>query len=192
MIIVIDAYNVLKQIMPAAYVQEKERHAFIKMLMDYARIKKHTLVVVFDGGDTTYPTNDRIGQVTITYSGSEYTADDMIQHYLSEHPTRDVLLVTTDRVLNSYADGLGVPSLDAQDFYTFIKRAQEQKAIPRIASSAIIKTAHSQNPDLDALMHEASHDVRVKLEDSGFDVYMNRAERVKKSDRQLLNILKKL
>lgn len=126
MIIVIDAYNVLKQCIHDREIAEHERAHFLSELSSYGRKKRHKLIVVFDGGANEWPTKERSDGTCVIYSGYHETADDYIKTYLKKHRMQDILLVSSDRELNRVADNLDIPSLDAADFYRIIKDEVEK------------------------------------------------------------------
>ena len=94
MILVIDAYNVLKSVFWKNHISESLRNQFIKQLAGYARKKGHKIVVVFDVGPYDYVTKDRIKGIAVIYSGVHESADDVIKRYLKEHSAKDLWLVS--------------------------------------------------------------------------------------------------
>jgi len=197
MIIIVDAYNVLKQMIAASgHVKDKERQDFIYLLAYYGRLKGHEIVVIFDGGDCQWPVREMVAGIEGVYSGAGRTADEVIKNYLSEGRGREILLVTTDRALNNHAAHFDIPSMDAQDFYVFIRRTAKheshERAIDAKKRNVIIKTSNSHDAEVDALMTEYTKQITPKLEEKA--EYSNKSEsrRVAKSERNLFKIMKKL
>src|SRR5690349_11587596 len=78
MILIIDGYNVLKQVY-GKQIDEKLRTHFIKKLQQYASKKGHHLIVIFDGyfhDDASYTKSKRL---EVIYSGLNLSADDVIK-----------------------------------------------------------------------------------------------------------------
>ena len=78
MLLLIDAYNVLKRVTPSVIVDERERSRFVEQLGRYAKKKQHKIVLVFDGGFSGRATQERLFGIYVVYSGFEQTADDYI------------------------------------------------------------------------------------------------------------------
>ena len=117
MILLIDAYNVLKQLKPSVQISERERKSFIEQLGQYAKKKQHKIVLVFDGGPYDRATQERIAGLYIVYSGALETADAYIKRYLKEHKSLDILLISSDNELRSTAARFNIESMRAPDFY---------------------------------------------------------------------------
>jgi predicted RNA-binding protein with PIN domain len=92
MIIVIDGYNVLKQLSLGRHISEQERRQFVHMLSSYRNRKKHSIMLFFDGGPSTWPSKEVIAKVTVIYSGAKKTADAVIMKYMKEHSTKRAAL----------------------------------------------------------------------------------------------------
>ena len=123
MILLIDAYNVLKQVKPSDIVGERERSAFIHELGRYAKMRQHKIILVFDGGPYDRTSQERIAGVYVVYSGALESADDYIKRYLKEHKELDILLISSDRELRSAAARYHIESVQAPDFYVMMKDA---------------------------------------------------------------------
>jgi len=116
MILIVDAYNVLKQL-KQGLINQFERSAFIKKIKSYARDKQHSVIVVFDGGDCRWPMIEKESPVTIVYSGERLSADDYIRRYLKEHKHKELLLVTDDRELKKNASRYDIDTMKSLTFY---------------------------------------------------------------------------
>ncbi len=188
MIIVIDAYNLLKQLF-RKQITQKERGWFESLAAEYARKKQHTLYLVFDGGSFTRPTAERKGSLVIVYSGTKETADDVIKAYIDEKESKEILLVSTDRQLNRYANQQGIPSLDSLDFYTLMKETTEKGVGLKKAHGKVHKVSERESPELDLLMEQAASMSYYKEEEL-VDEKMHKTPA--KTERRMLALLKKL
>jgi predicted RNA-binding protein with PIN domain len=192
MIIVVDGYNVLK-LVNGADVSESQRMQFIKLLGSYARRKQHMMTIVFDGGPHEWPTRDRESGVYVVYSGHNETADDYIMHFLDEKRAYDVLLVSSDRVLNDYAASHDIPSIDSDYFWALVQRERRKSAeVPKKKKTDIIKLTEEENPAVDVLMQEAGHRVEHKTEDMLPSMVSQAGNKMSKKERRLQAIIKKL
>ena len=89
MIIVVDAYNLLRSVPPyKKTITDKERMQFIAQLSAYGRRKGHKIVIVFDGGPHEWPFKENMKVVTVVYSGIHESADDYIKEYIEAHRTQ--------------------------------------------------------------------------------------------------------
>ena len=79
MILLVDAYNVLKRGSSRQQITQGQREAFIARLAAYAAKRNHEIIAVFDGGDSSYPINERQKSVRVIFSGDRMTADDVLQ-----------------------------------------------------------------------------------------------------------------
>ena len=121
MIIVVDAYNLLRSIPPyKKNISDKERAHFIAQLSAYGRRKGHKIVIVFDGGSHEWPFKEHLKVATVVYSGIHESADDYIKVYIESHHTKDLLLVSSDAELNQWAERLNIPSIDSPAFYDLL------------------------------------------------------------------------
>lgn len=153
MIVLIDAYNVLKRQYSDREISEHIRNQFIARLRQYAQLKSHSIILVFDGGDSPWPSVNERGVVEIVYSGYNKSADDVIKNYLDENKQKDIVLVSSDTQLNRYAEGYSIVSVDADAFYMLFKASLEKKQTGRLNKRQYaIKTSQDSNPQLDELM----------------------------------------
>lgn len=192
MIIVIDGYNVLKQILPRIKIEVQQRTSFIKLLARYAVIKGHQLVIVFDGGVMNRPEIATINGTQVIYVGINMTADDYIGSYLAQRVGHDVLLVSTDRALNRRAHALKIPSIDSDDFYRMVMLACNPHTLSSGESPLIILQADEyRTSSIDDLMRQAAAQIAPKK----IDLVTHEVDSMhglKKIDKLLLKKLKKL
>ncbi len=192
MIIVIDGYNVLKQRL-GSEVSEIAREQFILQLGQYARIKKHAIIVVFDGGPSEWVSKEKKNGITVVYSGSLISADECIKEYLRQHAHKDLLLVSTDRELNAWATRFGLPSMDAADFYLlFLAALKNQSPQKSFSKTELVKLSDKTDEELDRLMREAAVVVPEKSVDVVRHEPKDSSHKPSKAERSLLKIVKKL
>ncbi len=191
MIIIIDGYNLIKHIDPEREITERERSTFLHMISQYARRKKHKIIVIFDGGPYEWPYKERVASVKVIYSGRKQTADDVIMHYIADHKRQDLLLVSSDHELNLFASKHDAVSIGSQDFYYLLQQALAQKTIKQ--NDEIEVVFDEQETDLDTIMEQASEHVLQKEPDAKPSrVREASASRFSKEDRELFKKLKKL
>ena len=192
MIIIIDGYNVIKQALGAAHISHAQRHQFVAELVNYLRRKKLGGVIVFDGGEYSYPHSTRQGDVEIIFSGYKEKADALIMRFVDEHAGQDVLVVSSDREIRNHAHAHGKETLGADDFYYRYVKKVDQK--PRTIATDLHKLAVDAPQELDELMREASATIEKKEEDAGVErVHRQRsAQQTSKKERKQQRVLKKL
>lgn len=199
MIIVIDGYNVLKQSVTAHACSDRQRAVFLSQLGVYVVRKNHTVVVVFDGGPHEWPSREHKAGVQVVYSGARHSADDYICDYIRENKHKEILLVSSDGMLNSVANEAGVPSIDSHSFYALLMQALYERKSDLTRKSAgkqidnqLVKLHHDIPSEVDKYMEEATRTVAHKEQDEPVaDVELVRNKLARK-DRRLLQILKKL
>lgn len=166
MILLIDAYNVLKQIVASDQATAQEKTAFIATIVQYARLKNLVVELVFDGGP--YGLSDRVvvKDVVISHSGAQESADDVIKSLIRAYKGRDLLLVSTDRELGRYASLHGVEAIDSADFYRLVRKALDAAEEPQKKGARnLVKVIEGSNPEVDALMAEFSITIKKGLSD---------------------------
>ena len=191
--IIIDGYNLLKQALAKTTINERERNQFLSLAQKYAHEKNHLLYVIFDGGPSDRPTAERREGVIVIYSGWKQTADDVIKAYVDDKIIKNVLLVTTDRYLNTYASQAQIPSIDSLDFYRFMKLKQPTSGLKKVSGPAIKLGEDSPGgescPELDQLMQEGASMLYYKEEDR---VERPSRDKGSKTERRLSELIKKL
>ena len=195
MILVIDAYNVVKQAHSAPHISESEKQQFIKELGWYAKKKGHAIIAVFDGGSGERPEKERMHGIQVVHTGIHQSADEWIKDYFMQHQTYDMLLVSTDRELNRFVARLAFQSLDAMDFYALMRQALKNAASYQPTSSnLVVKIQEESNPLLDVVMEHASQKILHKSEDvqPKKNDRSSNARQLSKKERQILRKLKKL
>lgn len=195
MIIIIDAYNLLKQIIKASHVTERERSAFVNTIVTYARKKNSDILLVFDGGQSAKPEIFRKSGIRIVYAGYHVTADDYIKDYIAKNNRQQMLLVSSDRALYTFAVRHRVTTIDALAFYTLMQQELEKQPaiiMQKTVSKAqkLHKDEEPNNPELDALMYESDY---VMIKDEKQQVaHEKNNKRLSKEEKRLLKLVKKL
>ena len=195
MIIVVDAYNLLRTVPPyKKKITDQERKQFIVQLGRYGQVKGHKMVVVFDGGPYEWPVKEKQLSVMVVYSGIHETADDYIRQYIEAQRAKEMLLVTSDRELNSYAAHFSIPSIDSFAFYQLLQAAKNKATVKVEAGQAIVKTTDAQHNDIDLIMMNASKIVPEKAEDviAEDKSRASKKRQLVKEERVLLKKLRKL
>ena len=190
MIVIIDAYNVLKQLKKGIISQE-ERILFIKKVTTFTRNKQITMVIVFDGGDCTWPLIDKEQGLVVVYSGERLSADDYIRQYMKEHKNKESLLVTDDRELKKNAQMYGIDIIKSLDFYALLSKNNKKIKNDTQKSQNTIKTALESSIELDTLMQSTDMSLYATEEN-------DRSERIptgftaSKKERKINKKMKKL
>jgi len=82
--LVIDGYNLIRQSPTLSQIEleslEAGREALIRYLQAYRRLKRHDITVVFDGehGKHLSLQKEKVGAITVIYSGRGQKADDVL------------------------------------------------------------------------------------------------------------------
>lgn len=188
--LLIDGYNLFKQVAATALLSSAQMATYISILMRYVQAKGLPALLIFDGGMQERATYEQRGLLKIMHVGKNKTADDSIKDFVQEHRGKDVLLVSSDRELNRVADYYNVPSIDVLDFWQFVQNALNQKKAPIKKNSSIIKISNTVNPELDALM--AGTKITTIKEDNAMQDRVSQSLRHSKIDKKLLQKIKKL
>lgn len=192
MIILIDAYNLLKTVLHTQHVAKAERNRFLHLFEKYAQMRNHEIILVFDGGDDIYEIVDKYSLIKIYYSGYNQTADDVIKNKLKLLQGLDVLLVTSDRDIRKFAQTCSIESIGSIDFYKILQQVMQQKEHQKvIIAQTIHKTSLDKNPELDALMEFGSRNLVTKEHDKQVKVSFKH-EIEKYSSKQDKKLLKKI
>lgn len=196
MIILIDAYNVLKTVLHVQFISDAQRKEFLKLFERYVQCRpSNQIILVFDGGQDMYEAEKKYDRITVCYAGALQIADDVIQKKLQTLREYDVLLVTCDRQLRNYAARLQIESLGSVEFYNMIKEVVHQTFTKEvIIAQKICKTSLEENDDLDMLMELASRNLVVKDQDKFIKVVMRKSDSMAsgKKDKKLMKKIAKI
>jgi len=191
MIIIVDAYNVLRQHIHTPLINEHERIAFVKRCGKYGKRKGNKMIVVFDGGHTEWPSQERAHGAYVVYSGAQRSADDYIKKYLKEHKSYDMLLVSSDNELADCASRLNIPSMRAGHFRTLLDQEMSKGKETPVKKQEMAKTTEKSVPELDVLMRKTK--VESKVEDIVEDAKRKSLSRKpSKKERAIIKKIKKL
>lgn len=193
MIIVVDGYNVLKREIPSINVSYQQRVQFLAKLSRYNQQKGHEIIVVFDGGESSWPSVMQQKHVTVVYSGKQRTADDYIKDYIIRNAHKDLLLVSSDRELNIIADHYDIPSIDSDFFYAKVNQAAKEVPLTTIRQEKLTKISSVHNAELDEIMRQGSEHIENKSEDHIIgQIEIIELKTGSKKEKKLFRIAKKL
>lgn len=193
--LIIDAYNILKQVASNLYITDGERTKFIAQLVAYADKKNIDVVVVFDGAlSDDQALSEHRHRVTIVYAGHGVQADTFIQKYVTKYQEHELLLVSTDRALCRWVARYKVQSIDALAFYAMLRQTQRINMPKHQTACKAVKLDEGSTLDLDALMQEACQQV-IEKNTQEYDEPVDRMSRSytpSKKERALSKKIKKL
>ena len=125
--ILIDGYNLIRQSPNLRRFErqslEAGRKALIEWLSLYRRRKRHRITVVFDGwaGGSPLQERDSVSGIGLIYSPLGVKADEIIKE-ISAATDEEILVVSSDREITSFAERHGKTALPSQEFETYINR----------------------------------------------------------------------
>lgn len=191
--IIIDGYNLLKQVLSAGTISEKERSAFVNLLGRYKAKRGYKITIVFDAGPTDRVFKEKQRGVEVIYSGQYQTADDVIVQFVKEHSAKDILVITADNEIISHVRGGNVEVADPKLFYQKIKAVFEKSedALAK-ARAQVVKLTEDDNESLDALMQEAARMVTTFKDDQNEYTGQSRQSTGKMLSKEKRKQLKKI
>ena len=208
MIVLIDGYNVLKQISSATHknaahgnalhgtavhISSAQRRVFINRLHEYALRHGHQIFLVFDGtvADDDYVPSSR--SLSVLYSGHTKNADLVLKKLCTRYKGYEVVLVSSDRDVCAYASLCGIACLDALMFYKLLVHKAPTSTTTTLKSqgNAVKRFGHESNQEVDELMQQASKVLVVKQEDGAVTREKN-AQMLSKKDKKLKKLVNKL
>lgn len=214
MIILIDGYNLLRQIFPkVAGLTDKQRQQFIQQLAYYKFKKKESvkdIIVVFDAGPLAHATREVKSGIIVVFSGQKSDADTWIQEYVEKHKNEEILLVTFDKKLKDSCRPFGVSLIGSTDFYNILKNVILEDAQASFEgmpadSGAIEKYEENYVADLegyqpkhdskalDLLMEQANLNMpKEETEASSDKTRKGNADTLSKKEKRIKATLKKL
>ncbi len=143
MIIIIDGYNLLKQVFPhSKKVLDPYKKRFIEELAKYKRLKFQKIseiILVFDAGPLSHPTREIHQGVVVIYSGQRSTADDWIIGYIAKHKEKDLLVITKDRAIIHACSKKNTETMDVFTFYDVVKNRIKQSELSLLPKNQKIK-----------------------------------------------------
>ena len=190
--LIIDGYNVLKQVLASPNVTLAQIDQFVRQLVTYAKRKEHSMVLVFDGGSSPWPTLEHHPHVTVVFAGRGTTADDYIKGYVRGKDGPQWLLITSDRELRTWAANRGIDSVESPLFYGLLRQAQPPKVQSKTSSGSFVKLTDKEDPWLDELMEQHISRELMAKDREPRELEPLKEKKISKAERQLYNKLKKL
>lgn len=125
--IIIDGYNLMGIFHKDL---EKERSLLIEKLIKYHEVKKHQIIVVFDGHKSGEPDRKIIdrGGIKIIYTRLAETADDFISSFIKDSRFQWVV-ISSDRSVQREAWSNNCIPVDTEDFEKALRKAINNKNI---------------------------------------------------------------
>lgn len=128
MIVLVDAYNVLKTMHSAHFIVPGTADRFVRKVYARAAAQGYRVEIVFDGGAGGQHRVERRPQGTTIYTGSKQSADEMIYSLVEQYRPNEVVVVSADRALRSAVSRLGAKLIDPQVFWDRIHTWTAQTA----------------------------------------------------------------
>jgi len=169
MIVIIDGYNLLKQIFPGVKENlDKQKKIFIQELAFYKSKKQEVkeIVVVFDGGLLLHATREIHQGIVVVYSGIRNCADNWIINFVARNRPKQILVVTLDRKLKASCEKMGADNISVYDFYQIM-----QKNILNDAQESL----NHQGTDFKKLNHLDFDDLKKDVDNKALDLLMKQA-----------------
>lgn len=175
MIIIIDGYNLLKQLHPNNKENlEFHKKVLLRKLSVYKKVKQadiKEIIVVYDGGCFNHATREIHHGIVTLEAGYKRSADDWIIEYVDRYKNQEITIVSMDRALCLTCEQHGAFSIGVFDFAQalnqVIKNAQagtEGEPILTTDTQKLqdenydINIEFPQEPtNLDDLMQEGAH-----------------------------------
>jgi predicted RNA-binding protein with PIN domain len=206
MIILIDGYNLLKQIFPLKkHILDAQKNLFIQKLGAYKNHKNaqiHEIIVVFDGGASTHATRTVKYGIVILYSGIKSSADDWIIDFTTHNKTKELLVVTLDRKLRDIVQNNNADCMSVYDFYTLmtnvialsggVTEPIKPADLVIYTNSEVDKNDNPYKNGLDDLMIEASLLVENKPDQNSTNNRSSRGKTLSKIEKEFIKKIKKL
>jgi predicted RNA-binding protein with PIN domain len=125
--IYIDGYNLIRQSIRLRRFErqslEAGRNALLEWLARYKRTKDHRITVVFDGwlGGSAKEERDYANGIFIIYSPKGVKADEVLKRIIASSD-EDILVISSDREIASYAVRRGKAALSSPEFESIVER----------------------------------------------------------------------
>ena len=121
MFIALDGYNFIKQSPELRRLEQvelqKARQGLIELLVQYKRVKGHSIAVVFDGwqGGKAAGHRERVSGIEVIFSRPGEKADEVLKRLAGEKK-EGIVVVTSDREITSFAEKKGAGVLSVSEF----------------------------------------------------------------------------
>ncbi|KKQ33462.1 MAG: hypothetical protein US49_C0001G0142 [candidate division TM6 bacterium GW2011_GWF2_37_49] len=214
-IIIIDGYNLLKQIFPHVKGRlDPQRDMFIRQLGCYKHKKLgdiKEIILVFDAGPFSHATREIKQGIVVMFSGQKSSADDWIIEYVQKHRNDELLVVTNDRKILSASEHCNAVTLSSNDFYHILQKVlfeeHFESSLPEIKISSDVQKLDQGNYFDDTLENMLQIDERtvdMLMEQSSFNLQKKdeyaethskngkKSHELSKKDKKLYSKLKKL
>lgn len=215
MIIVIDGYNLLKQVFPGSKTTlERQRNAFVQQLAYYKSKKAkeiQEIVVVFDAGPSQHATRETKSGIVVVFSGVKSSADNWIVNFIQRNKGKEMLVITLDREIRDACKKEKVDTLGVFEFYKLLQSnivldAQDAFVAPEDALTELEKyepadfdmpeAAQPNNKALDLLMEQATVRMEVEKDDdkegAADQVRASKGHALSKKEKRMIGKIKKL
>lgn len=218
MIVIIDGYNLLKQLFPdAPKNMVKQRDAFIRQLGWYQAQKQDSIdqiIVVFDGGPEKHATREIKSGIVVIFSGIKSSADNWIINFAEKNRDKEMLLITLDNGLRKECLRYGADAVSVFDFYKIMQETilsfAEQTSNYQLSDTEIQKYKNDdmytsfneelesknflQKQGLDLLMEQASGSIPTEklFEEKKEPVRRSKHMTLSKKEKRLLSKIKKI
>jgi len=146
---VIDGNNLIGSSPEMSLGDPNARRRMVQLLQHYQRSRKGKLIVVFDGEpDPDLPGEKHSDRFAVVFPKFGQTADDEIKSILNRyHDHRNVLLVSSDRELKSFARSKGAKTMNSIEFYFHLKKISREIDAKAESSKRIHTTITSKEVD---------------------------------------------
>lgn len=145
MIIIIDGYNLLKQLYPKNKENlEFQKKTLIRKLGIYKKIKENIkeIIVVFDGGSLIHALREIHSGIVTLESGYNRSADDWIIEYTERYKNQEMTVISMDRNLCLSCEKNGAFSLGVFDFILIVDQVIKESSQFSIPCEETSNTIH--------------------------------------------------
>lgn len=124
--VIIDGYNLAHKMGKALSPQTLGliREELEEKLRRYAAKHKTEIALVYDGRGVL-GSSEKQGGLSIIFTSSGESADAHIKSLIDKVPTRNLLIVSSDRSIRDYARLSGVASISSQEFLSMLSAAEK-------------------------------------------------------------------
>ncbi len=119
--IIIDGYNLIRQSRSLGMLDNQDiqlgRDALLENLVEYKKIKRHRITVVFDGSNAPplSPGRDRVKGVEVVFSRRGELADAVIKRMVAKERER-AIVVSSDREVSDFAASRAASVISSPEF----------------------------------------------------------------------------
>lgn len=160
MVIIIDGYNLLKQLHPNNKENlEWHKKNLLRELGAYKKMKEGSIseiLVVFDGGGLAHATREIHHGIVMLETGYKRSADDWIIDYVDRYKNQEITIVSMDRQLCLTCEQHGAFSISVFDFAHAVKVLINNADAPSPTTpSTITHRFNSSNVETDVALPDA-------------------------------------